>query len=60
VLERVARLCVLRRWHVLAVTRSPLTGPKGNREFFLHVAQSGRTAPDIDAQIRRAVEDTPT
>ena len=34
---RLARYAVLRGWHVLGVTASPLRGPKGNREFFLHV-----------------------
>jgi hypothetical protein len=38
------------------VTASPLKGPKGNREFFLHLTRSGRTAPDLDALIAQAAE----
>lgn len=59
VLQRLARFCVLRGWHVVGVTPSPLTGPKGNREFFLHVTLRGRTASDLDAQIARATEGVP-
>jgi len=56
VVSRVARFCVLRGWHVRGVTASPLKGPKGNREFFLHLTRSGRTVPDLDALIARAAE----
>jgi 23S rRNA (cytidine1920-2'-O)/16S rRNA (cytidine1409-2'-O)-methyltransferase len=56
VVSRVARFCVLRGWHVRGVTASPLKGPKGNREFFLHLTRSGRTAPDLDALIAQAAE----
>ena len=56
VVSRVARFCVLHGWHVRGVTASPLKGPKGNREFFLHLTRSGRTAPDLDALIARAAE----
>jgi 23S rRNA (cytidine1920-2'-O)/16S rRNA (cytidine1409-2'-O)-methyltransferase len=53
---RLARYAVLRGWHVLGVTASPLHGPKGNREFFLHVSRQGRTAADIESAIARTVE----
>ncbi len=56
VISRVARFCVLRGWHVRGVTASPLKGPKGNREFFLHLTRAGRTAPDLDALIAQAAE----
>ena len=41
----LARYAVLRGWHVLGVTASPLRGPKGNREFFLHLLE--RTAAPL-------------
>jgi 23S rRNA (cytidine1920-2'-O)/16S rRNA (cytidine1409-2'-O)-methyltransferase len=56
VVGRLARYSVLRGWHVLGVTGSPLRGPKGNREFFLHVCTHGRTVPDIETMINRTVE----
>ena len=56
VVSRVARFCVLHGWHVRGVTASPLKGPKGNREFFLHLTRAGRTAPDLDALIAQAAE----
>jgi 23S rRNA (cytidine1920-2'-O)/16S rRNA (cytidine1409-2'-O)-methyltransferase len=55
VLLRIARFAVLSGWHVLGVTASPLKGPKGNREFFLYLSQRGRTIPELDAAIDRAV-----
>ena len=51
VLARVARFGVLHGWHVRGVTASPLKGPKGNREFFLLLAKTGRTLTDLDALI---------
>jgi 23S rRNA (cytidine1920-2'-O)/16S rRNA (cytidine1409-2'-O)-methyltransferase len=56
VITRLARFAVLRGWHVRGVTASPLRGPKGNREFFLHLATQGRTAIDLEAMIERSVE----
>jgi 23S rRNA (cytidine1920-2'-O)/16S rRNA (cytidine1409-2'-O)-methyltransferase len=56
VVARLARYAVLRGWHVLGVTASPLRGPKGNREFFLHVCSHGRTAANIESMITRTVE----
>jgi 23S rRNA (cytidine1920-2'-O)/16S rRNA (cytidine1409-2'-O)-methyltransferase len=56
VVARLARYAVLRGWHVLGVTASPLRGPKGNREFFLHVALHGRTPVDLEIMIDRSVE----
>jgi 23S rRNA (cytidine1920-2'-O)/16S rRNA (cytidine1409-2'-O)-methyltransferase len=56
VVARLARYSVLRGWHVLGVTASPLHGPKGNREFFLHLSSHGRTAADLETRITRTVE----
>ena len=53
--QRLARYAVLRGWHVLGVTASPLRGPKGNREFFLHVSAQGRTAANLESLIERSV-----
>jgi len=55
VVQRLARYSVLRGWHVLGVTASPLRGPKGNREFFLHLSMHGKTAANIDSIIDRTV-----
>ena len=56
VVSRVARYCVLHGWHARGVAISPLKGPKGNREFFLHLTRTGRTAADLDELITRAAE----
>ncbi len=56
VVARLARYTVLRGWHVLGVAASPLRGPKGNREFFLHACSHGRTATNIETMISRTVE----
>ena len=53
---RLARFAVLRGWHVLGVTASPLRGAKGNREFFLHCSSHGRTASDLESMIAKSVE----
>ncbi len=54
--QRLARYAVLRGWHVLGCTASPLRGPKGNREFFLHCSSHGRTASDLESMIDKSVE----
>jgi 23S rRNA (cytidine1920-2'-O)/16S rRNA (cytidine1409-2'-O)-methyltransferase len=55
VVVRLARWAVLRGWHVRGVTASPLRGPKGNREFFLHLANHGRTTPDLESMIEQSI-----
>jgi len=55
VVSRLARYSILRGWHVLGVTASPLRGPKGNREFFLHLSTRGRTAADLESRIDQTV-----
>jgi 23S rRNA (cytidine1920-2'-O)/16S rRNA (cytidine1409-2'-O)-methyltransferase len=56
VVARLARYSILRGWHVLGVTPSPLRGPKGNREFFLHLSTHGRTAGNLEILIEQSVE----
>lgn len=56
VLGRLARFAILHGWHVLGLAASPLTGPKGNREFFLYLSRRGRTVPELDALIARVTE----
>ena len=55
VIAKLARYAILRGWHVLGVTASPLRGPKGNREFFLHLSTRGRTASDLESRIDQTV-----
>jgi 23S rRNA (cytidine1920-2'-O)/16S rRNA (cytidine1409-2'-O)-methyltransferase len=38
---------------------SPLTGPKGNREFLIHLTQDPTTTPDPGALIKRCFESDP-
>lgn len=57
VLGRLARFAILHGWHVLGLTASPLTGPKGNREFLLYLSRHGRTVTELDALIARVAED---
>jgi 23S rRNA (cytidine1920-2'-O)/16S rRNA (cytidine1409-2'-O)-methyltransferase len=56
VVARLARYSILRGWHVLGVTPSPLRGPKGNREFFLRLSTHGRTAGNLETLIEQSVE----
>lgn len=42
---------------LLDATPSPLTGPKGNREFFLRIGRAGRDAGDV--VLERAAEGAP-
>jgi len=55
VIAKIARYASLRGWHVLGITASPLRGPKGNREFFLHLSTRGRTASDLESRIDQTV-----
>lgn len=57
VLTRLARFALLRGWHVLGVTASPLKGPKGNREFFLYLSLAGHTPPALESLIARVVDE---
>jgi 23S rRNA (cytidine1920-2'-O)/16S rRNA (cytidine1409-2'-O)-methyltransferase len=57
VLDRLAALAAARGWGLLGVAASPLRGPKGNREFFLHLRPGTATAPaaELEAQVERAL-----
>lgn len=55
VLIRLVRFAVLQGWHVAGLTPSPLRGPKGNREFFLHLSPGRPTLSDPEAAIAQAV-----
>ncbi len=57
VLLRLGRFAILHGWHVLGVTPSPLKGPKGNREFFLHIAVAGRTPPELESLMERVARE---
>jgi 23S rRNA (cytidine1920-2'-O)/16S rRNA (cytidine1409-2'-O)-methyltransferase len=54
--QKLARYVVIRGWHVLGVSASPLRGAKGNREFFLHLSAHGKTVPQLESLIDRSVE----
>ncbi len=42
-------------WRVVGVTHSPLRGPAGNIEYFLHLRRAGDTPPpDMEGVVRRA------
>ena len=56
VLTRIADWAMSKGLAVRGVTGSPLRGPKGNREFFLHLARRGDSIPDLDVRIARVVE----
>jgi 23S rRNA (cytidine1920-2'-O)/16S rRNA (cytidine1409-2'-O)-methyltransferase len=58
ILERLARFAVLVGAHARGVAASPLRGPKGNREFFLWLSRTGRTAPDLHAAIAHVTGET--
>jgi 23S rRNA (cytidine1920-2'-O)/16S rRNA (cytidine1409-2'-O)-methyltransferase len=58
VLGRLAGWSVRQGWPVVGVTGSPLRGPKGNREFFLHLAAEGGVGEDPAPLIDRAVAAT--
>ena len=60
VLARVAAAAGALGWGARGVVRSPLRGPAGNREFFLHLMR-GATLSDLDARIESetAAEDRP-
>lgn len=58
----VARRAAELRWHTVAVAASPLPGPAGNVEYFLHLrAETDRALPadSLDGAIRQAVEEGP-
>jgi 23S rRNA (cytidine1920-2'-O)/16S rRNA (cytidine1409-2'-O)-methyltransferase len=48
VLGRLVEFARARGWGVRGVTASPLRGPKGNREFFLHLTAAGPADDALD------------
>jgi 23S rRNA (cytidine1920-2'-O)/16S rRNA (cytidine1409-2'-O)-methyltransferase len=55
VLRDVAGFLARSGWQVLAATASPVVGPAGNREFFLHARPAAKAAPPGEALLRDAV-----
>ncbi|MBB2992802.1 23S rRNA (cytidine1920-2'-O)/16S rRNA (cytidine1409-2'-O)-methyltransferase [Mycolicibacterium iranicum] len=57
----VARRAAELHWHAVAVTASPLPGPAGNVEYFLHLRADADVKPsdELKAAVHRAVEEGP-
>ncbi|KUI15512.1 16S/23S rRNA (cytidine-2'-O)-methyltransferase [Mycobacterium lehmannii] len=56
----VARRAAELRWYPVAVTASPLPGPSGNVEYFLHLrAGGGLEGHDLETAVRTAVAEGP-
>lgn len=61
----VARKAAELQWHAVEVTASPLPGPSGNVEYFLHLrseadeAGAGLHGEALERTVRRAVEEGP-
>jgi 23S rRNA (cytidine1920-2'-O)/16S rRNA (cytidine1409-2'-O)-methyltransferase len=58
----VARRAAELNWHAVAVTASPLPGPAGNVEYFIHLRSDGvhrLQADALEAAVRRAVDEGP-
>lgn len=56
VLERLAAFVVAHGLSVRGVAASPLKGPKGNREFFLHLVAGGGPSIAVSPAIERLLE----
>ncbi|MFQ5521194.1 MAG: TlyA family RNA methyltransferase [Candidatus Methylomirabilia bacterium] len=56
VLLRVIRFAQGQGWPLVGLTISPLRGPKGNREFFLHLSPGRPGLSDPEAIIAQAVD----
>src|SRR5690606_32517862 len=58
----VARRAAELNWHAVAATASPLPGPAGNVEYFIHLRSDGAhrlQADALEAAVRRAVDEGP-
>jgi len=58
----VARKAATLQWHAVDVTASPLPGPSGNVEYFLHLRAQSDCPLDgesLEQAVRRAVEEGP-
>ncbi len=59
VVGAIVRLCFGEGWSVLGLTWSPILGPKGNIEFWIHLSKVpsvGYAIEDIDARVLEVVE----
>ncbi|MEK7338924.1 MAG: SAM-dependent methyltransferase, partial [candidate division NC10 bacterium] len=56
--QRVAAAAAAAGFTVRGLTASPLLGPKGNREFLLHLAKVG-DALDVDAALEAVIQASP-
>ncbi|MGH7360139.1 MAG: TlyA family RNA methyltransferase [Candidatus Methylomirabilales bacterium] len=57
--RRVAAAAVAAGFTVRGLTASPLLGPKGNREFLLHLAEAGKALDDVDAALESVIQASP-
>ena len=55
VLSRVVEFAIGSGLSVLGLTASPLRGPKGNREFFVHLSRRGESVQGLEEQISDVV-----
>ena len=58
----VARRAAELRWHTVGVTASPLPGPSGNVEYFLHLRASTDSplqGERLEQAVRQAVAEGP-
>lgn len=56
----VARRAAEMRWYPVAVTASPLPGPSGNVEYFLHLRKdTGLTGEELDDAVHAAIAEGP-
>ncbi|OBG91003.1 16S/23S rRNA (cytidine-2'-O)-methyltransferase [Mycobacterium sp. E136] len=56
----VARRAAEMRWYPVAVSASPLPGPSGNVEYFLHLRKdTGLTGEELDGAVHAAVAEGP-
>ncbi|MGE2721994.1 TlyA family RNA methyltransferase [Mycolicibacterium celeriflavum] len=56
----VARRAAELHWHPVAVTASPLPGPSGNVEYFLHLRKdAGLQGEELEGAVRTAVAEGP-
>ena len=55
VLLELNRFVVEKKWSIIAVTESPITGQKGNREFLIHCVDSRYGKPLEEETLRKVV-----
>jgi 23S rRNA (cytidine1920-2'-O)/16S rRNA (cytidine1409-2'-O)-methyltransferase len=47
VIERISESSRHQGWKVLGVVESPISGPKGNKEFFIHLQKDAEWAEQV-------------